>query len=176
MFSTNPLGRTQMSVEFPTPSGVPSRLSCCEAQGLRFPLWCFPANLHRVKCWLVDFLQKSSCFQGLHCSLVFLICDEMLRSLLTPCYLKFTHLVCWPKVVWRTHRRKYDEKSSSPFAFVVVSFHHTLSFSLLVSPPVPNPQRLPHSLALSGTVPGTKHRASEPKETVGRAVKRGLPL
>ncbi len=44
--ATNPLGRTQMSVEFPTPSGAQSRLSCCEARGLRFLLWCAPVNSH----------------------------------------------------------------------------------------------------------------------------------
>lgn len=66
--------------------------------------------------------------------------------------------------------KKYDEKSSSPFASIVVCFHHTLSFSP-DSIGLPNPQCLPYLLALSGTVPGTKHRAGEPKETVGRAVK-----
>ncbi len=44
--ATNPLGRTQMSVEFPTLSGAQSRLSCCEARGLRFLLWCAPVNSH----------------------------------------------------------------------------------------------------------------------------------
>lgn len=84
------------------------------------------------------------------------------------------------KSVWKTHRRrkkKHDEKSSFPFASVVVSFYYTFSFLQTVHlPTVPNPQRLPPSLAFNGTVPGTKHRAGEPKETVGRAVKRGLPL
>ncbi|TRZ03268.1 hypothetical protein DNTS_006705, partial [Danionella cerebrum] len=54
---------------------------------------------------------------------------------------------------------------------------YTVVFSILYeSPTIPHPQHLPPLLELSGTVPRTKHRASKPKETVGRAVKRGLPL
>lgn len=110
------------------------------------------------------------CFSPSH-SMFFAIPQH--PSTLTVC------LVCWPKVFGKhiEEKKKHDEKSSFPFASVVVSFYYTFSFLQTVHlPTVPNPQRLPPSLAFNGTVPGTKHRAGEPKEAVGRAVKRGLPL
>lgn len=158
--STNPVYKTQMSVEFPNPSWVQSRLSCCKARGPRFPLRKRGALTARL---FAKFQLFSQHFAAVWFSLF------VLDSLT-------------PSAIPLHQRKKKEWKSMMQKAVVLLHllwcpFNTRCRFlrTLTVSP-CSQPPAAPPSLALNGTVPGTKHRAGEPKETVGKALKRGLPL
>ncbi len=174
-----------MSVEFPTPSSVQSRLSCFEARGLRFLLWCAPVNSHTEwsAVWMAfckiavfqdftvvcfsKFLMR--CFGPSH-SMLFAIPQH--PSTLTAC------LVYWTRVVWKTHRRKKDdEKSSSPFASVVVSFHYTFSFlqTLSVSPRSQPPAPPPFT-SFQWYSPWDKAQGRWAKRNSGESCEEGVAL
>lgn len=147
---TNPLGRTQMSVEFPTPSGAQSRLSCCEARGLRFLLLCAPVNSHTE--WSAVWMAfcKIAVFQDFTVvcfSKFFMRCFGPSHSMLfaIPQH-PSTVLVYWPRVVWKTHRRKkgwWKKQFSLCICCVVLSLHVLVSPDSVRLPPFPTPSASP---------------------------------
>lgn len=134
----NPPGWTQMSFEFPTSPRAPSRLSCCNAHGSRFPWtpeWMLAGFLRysnfQKLLWLLHF-----CFPNFGCLSysVFLLWHFL--NIKAHCILS---LLAKNKI-----RRK---TSSSPFAPIwSASLHHMYTFSSSDSnalPTVTNPQHLP---------------------------------
>lgn len=173
-----------MSVEFPTPSGAQSRLSCCEARGLRFLLWCTPVNSHTEwrAVWMAfckiavfqDFIVVCfskflmRCFGPSH-SMLFAIPQH--PSTLIAC------LVYWPRVVWKTHRRKKGWWKKQFFASVVVSFHYTFSFLQTLSVSlIPNPQRFPPFTSVQWYSPWDKAQGRWAKRNSGESCEEGVAL
>ncbi len=181
--ATNPLGRTQMSVEFPTPSGAQSRLSCCEARGLRFLLWCAPVNSHtewsavwkafcKIAVVFQDFIVVCfskfvmRCFGPSH-SMLFAIPQQ--PSTLIAC------LVYWPRVVWKTQKKKRMMKKAVLCICCVLSLH------VLVSPdsvrlPHSQPPALPPFTSFQWYSPWDKAQGRWAKRNSGESCEEGVAL